>query len=66
MQTATDSTSLLDKTLQLVRNRPRTMTYDHIASETGLKKAWLEAFAAGRIPDPGVRKVETLFAFLSK
>ena len=66
MQTATASTSLLEQTLQLVRNRPRSMTYDHIAAETGLKKTWLEAFAAGRIPDPGVRKVEALHAFLSK
>ncbi len=57
---------MLDKTLKLVRERPRTLTYDQIASDTGLKVSWLEAFAGGRIPDPGVRKVETLFAYLSK
>ena len=58
--------SLLDTTLQLLKSRPRSVTYDQIAAGTGLGKPWLEALAAGRIPDPGVRKIETLYAFLTK
>lgn len=57
---------MLDRTLQLVRERPRTLTYEQIANDTGLKVSWLEALASGRIPDPGVRKVETLYAYLNK
>jgi hypothetical protein len=61
-----DAASFCDRTLQLVRNRPRTVTYDTLAEATGLKASWIEAFACNRIPDPGVRKVEKLYAFFVK
>lgn len=60
------SSRLYDKTLFLVKNRPVTVTYQVIADATGVKRNWIEAFAAGRIPDPSVRKIEALFGFLSK
>lgn len=52
-------------TLELVLNRPRTITYDKICADTGLKKNWLERFAQGQIPSPGVEKVEALFNYLN-
>lgn len=60
------NSSLYDRTLHLVKNRPVTVTFQVIADATGVKRSWIEAFASGRIPDPSVRKVETIYVFLSK
>jgi hypothetical protein len=56
---------LLRRTQRLLRNRPRTVTYEHIATETKLGVRWLQQFAGNKIEDPGVRKVETLYHFLA-
>ena len=54
------------RTLQLVKNRPRTLTLEQIKTDTGLSLAWLKAFSQGLTPDPGVNKVELLFIYLMK
>lgn len=53
------------KTLELLHNRPRTMTYEYIAEQTGLTFWWIQYFAKQKDKDPGVNKVETLYVFLS-
>lgn len=59
------SSVLLDRTLHLVRNRPASLTYAAIAEALDVSKAWIEALASGRIPDPGVCKVEALYNYLA-
>lgn len=53
------------KVLELLGNRPRNMTYKDIADATDLPEPWLKTFAAGRIADPSVNRVETLYNFLT-
>ena len=60
------SSILLERTLHLARNRPRSLKYDVIVLETGLKRRWLEEFIAGRIDDPSVVKVEKLYNYLAE
>lgn len=58
-------TTLRDKTLELVHNRPRHLTYKKIEKETGLSHLWLSHFAQQRFDEPGVNRVETLYTYLS-
>lgn len=60
------SSVLLDRTLHLVRSRPATVTYAAIADAADVSKAWIEALIAGRIPDPGVCKIEAVYNFLAR
>lgn len=57
---------LAKTTRQLLRDRPRSLTLDAIATATGLSKAWITDFAANPDRDHGVNKVETLCFYLSK
>lgn len=65
--------SLLDRTLDLVANRPRRFTYRLLAielNETGhacdhFTEAWLKWFATGKIANPDVRRVQVIYEFLS-
>lgn len=59
------ATGWRDQTRQLLNDRPRTLDYDRIASDTGLTAAWLKAFARGQAENPGVVSVETLFVYLT-
>lgn len=58
-------TTLRDKTLELVHNRPRPLTYKEIEKQTGLPHLWISHFAQERFEDPGVNRVETLYTFLT-
>jgi phage gp36-like protein len=61
------------KTQELVRNRPRALTYrllaeranDLLPDDEQITPAWLEQFATGRIKAPSVNKVQRLFEVLS-
>jgi hypothetical protein len=60
---------LLEKTLELLRNRPQALTLHVIAKETGLTIAWLEFVSAKSVDecgDPSVSRVVTLYEYLSK
>lgn len=57
---------LRDRTLELVQERHKSLTYKTISEQTGLKEAWVEAFAQERIANPGVRYVETLYIYLTR
>jgi hypothetical protein len=56
--------TLLEQTIHLVKrdrgNWPIT------AKETGLGREWLSKLAQGKIPDPGVQKIERLHTYLSQ
>ena len=56
--------TLLDDTLDRLRNAPRWLSLSQIAQESGLKVAWLSALASGAIEDPGVKKVQQLHDYL--
>jgi hypothetical protein len=56
---------LIARTRELLANRPRPLTYAHIAGDTGLTVRWLEAFAGGKMDDPSCAKVETLYEVLA-
>ena len=57
-------TKLRDKTLELLINRPRSLTFESISKFTSLKVDWIKAFQNGKIEDPSVNKTETLYEFL--
>ena len=45
-------------------SRPRWMTYERIASETGLGRDWLSKLAQGDIRDAGAARISTLSDYL--
>jgi len=56
---------LRDRALDLVRNRPPSMTLENIAQATGINHNWLKKFSADLITEPGVNRVWTVYCFLS-
>ena len=59
-------TTLRDKTLELLKNRPAFITLEKIAEETGLGSRWLSMFNNGRISKPSVNAIQTLYEYLTK
>jgi hypothetical protein len=64
MQSTTPSVGLRARTLDLVRNAPRAVTYTVMARECGISIAWVSRFAADAIPNPGVDHVQCLHDYL--
>lgn len=62
----TIKTTLRDKTLELLRERPAHLKLKDISIATGLPEGWLSMFHCDRIADPSVNYVQTLFEFLTK
>jgi predicted transcriptional regulator len=62
----TELTTFRDITRQMLKNRPLSVSTAEIAKEINVSPAWVNAFAKGKIPNPGVNTVETLNAFLKK
>jgi hypothetical protein len=58
-----DRNNLLDDTKRLLEARED--TFKVLAAETGLGFEWLSKLSQGRIPNPGVRKVQCLYDYLS-
>lgn len=58
--------TLYDKTMELLKNLPRSTTYADIERDTNLSKEWISAVARGRIIEPSVKKIQTLYEYLSK
>lgn len=57
---------LAARTRVLLANRPRPVTYAHIATATGLSPRWLERFASDTASgDFHCGKVEKLYEFLT-
>jgi len=57
--------SLLERTIQLLQDRPRNMTYADIEDATGLKAPWLSMIHRNLIPEPSVNAIQRLYEFLS-
>lgn len=58
--------SLLLKTLDLLRNRRRTLTYEQIAVDTGLTVSFLQSLATEEPPKhASVVRIQTLYEYLS-
>lgn len=60
------SSILANTTLDLLKNRPRTLTIENIASDTGLTVGWLLDFAGERTRHPSVIRIEQLYNYLAK
>ena len=65
-QIASLAGNLLERTITLMCNRPRKLTYELIAASTGLKIGWLSMLATGRIRHPSVNSVQILYEFLTQ
>ena len=59
--------ALYEKTIELLKNRPRDKTLKSISEDTGINLSWLRSFGQGRIKDkgPSVFTVEKLYEYLS-
>lgn len=64
MTTTTPCVGLRARTLELVRNAPRSITYTEMHKQTGVSIAWISRFAADAIPNPGVDHVQALHDYL--
>ena len=49
----------------LLVNRRRTLTYEQIAKDTGLPFDFVLRYSQGKIDDPGVCRVETLYTYFT-
>jgi hypothetical protein len=60
--------SLLERTQELLKKRLETHSLRRIAeeSEGTVDEYWLTKFAAGKVPDPSVNRVQRLHDHLSK
>ena len=58
--------TLNEKTLKLLRNRPNFIKFKQIEKDTGLPIGWLYMYAKGKITDPSVNRIETLFKYLTQ
>ncbi len=54
----------LAATLELLNDRPASLTIDKIAEDLGFSAAWLRMVARGKIEDPGVLKIQSLNRYL--
>ncbi len=57
--------TLYEKTRELLRLRPATHTFAAIEEATGIKESWLRMFNRGKIENPSVNTVQSLYEHLS-
>lgn len=55
----------LEDTYRRLAEVPRWITLSQIAQDTGLQVSWVSAFAAKKIEEPGIVKVQRLHEYLS-
>lgn len=56
----------LTETLNLLANRPRTLTIEAIAEGASVSVGWLSQFARNKIPDPSFNRVMRVRDFMRK
>jgi len=56
----------LTETLNLLKNRPRTLTLEAIAEGSSVSVGWLGQFARNLIPDPSFNRVMRVRDFMRK
>lgn len=57
---------LLARTVELLKKRPATLTFEVIAEATETSERWLSELVRGNIKHPSVVRIEALYAFLTK
>jgi transcriptional regulator with XRE-family HTH domain len=57
--------SLTKKTLELYRQRPRSMTKDRLAEELGISPSWVDQWSRGIIKNPSADRIQAIYEFLS-
>lgn len=60
------STLLRDETIELLKNRPNSLSIKAISKRIGKTPQWINALIRGDVIDPGVCTIETLNAFLKE
>lgn len=58
-------TSIRDKALKLLQDRPASLKLKQIATDTGLPEGWLSMFHRDEIPKPNVNYIQTLIEYLT-
>ena len=66
MKEFTEKPTLRDSTRELLNNRPLSLTTKDIAEYLGVSCQWVNQFARGTIPNPGVMTIEKLNLFLKQ
>lgn len=59
------SGKLLAHTLELVRNRPRAVTYELMQKKTRIPVSWMQALMTGKIKEPSVNRIEKLYVYFT-
>ncbi len=59
------SICIVEQTRYLLINRPRPITLEAISAGTGIPVNWLSAFSRYRLDDPGAKRIQVLFEYLS-
>ena len=60
------TSTLCEHTLELLKTRSVLLTYKKIERDTKISEGWLRIFIRGKILNPGVRQIQTLYEYLSK
>jgi hypothetical protein len=61
-----DGCTLLSATQQLLKNRPRSLTFSNINRDLPeLNRVWLSRMANGRIKETDVNRVQKLYEYLT-
>jgi len=56
---------LVEKTLELLKSRPYTMTVKQITEKTSIPEGWIKQLQRGKIKEPSAPRIEKLYEFLS-
>lgn len=58
--------NLRDKTLDLLKDRPRAKTLKVVSTDTGIGLPWLNLFLQNKIQNPSVNTVQSLYEYLTQ
>lgn len=65
MALTTQNSPLIEKTMNLLWNRPEGRTVESIARDAGVTYSWLRSFQYGKIKDASAVRVEAVYNVLS-
>jgi len=59
------ATTLYERTHALLKGREEGLSLTTISMDTKLNPHWLQAFASGKLEDPSVNRIQTLYEYLA-
>lgn len=59
------SQNLMNKTIELLKTRPRQLTYADVAKGASVTESWLKWFISDKCEAPDVNKVERVYNYLN-